>query len=157
MGLGGQRHSHAALPRGSKPGTHCTGTWMGSKAFLEECGKLVPTGFDLRTSQPVANLPTPPSRPTNRLLRSYRVKSPNMIVVCNAGYCCVFAVYFHQVEYVTLEQMPSNDIRKKDWIVLGGLFHSRVLICFPPHQRSGESVFVRFSIAKVSDFNSNIV
>jgi len=48
-------------------------------------------------------------------------KSPNMMVVRNVGYRCVFRVCFRQVEYVTLEQKPSNDIRKEDWIVGGSL------------------------------------
>jgi hypothetical protein len=45
-----------------------------------------------------------------------------MGVVRNVGYRCVFRVCFRQVEYVTFEQKPSNDIRKKDLIVGGGLF-----------------------------------
>jgi len=33
------------------------------------------------------------------------------------------------VDYVTLEQVPKNDISKKDWTV-EGLFQLRALICF---------------------------
>ena len=39
MGLGGQRHSQAALPTEKKPGTHCTGTWLGPRACQDECAK----------------------------------------------------------------------------------------------------------------------
>ena len=56
MGVGGQRHAPAALPPGKKPGTHCIGVWMGPRASLDDCRKSrPPTGFDLRTAQPVAS------------------------------------------------------------------------------------------------------
>jgi hypothetical protein len=38
-GVGGQRHAPAALPPGKRPGTHCTGGWLGPRADLDECGK----------------------------------------------------------------------------------------------------------------------
>ena len=39
-----------------RPGTHCTGGWVGPRADLEGRGKSRPTpGFDPRTVQPVAN------------------------------------------------------------------------------------------------------
>lgn len=76
-------------------------------------------------------------------------KSPNMIVVRNVGYRCVFRVCLRQVEYVTIEQKPSNDIRKKDWIAGGSLFQIRALICSPARQCFGQSFCVRFSIAQV--------
>ena len=53
MGLGGQRHSPAALPPGKKPGTHCGWApgpvWAGAENFA------LPPGFDPRTVQPVAS------------------------------------------------------------------------------------------------------
>ena len=42
MGVGGQRHAPAALPPGKRPGTHCTGGWVGRRAGLEGCGKISP-------------------------------------------------------------------------------------------------------------------
>ena len=39
MGVGGQRLAPAALPPGRKPGTHCTGGWMGPRAGLDRRGK----------------------------------------------------------------------------------------------------------------------
>ena len=39
MGVGGQRHSPAALPPGNRPGTHCIGDWVGPRAGLDVCGK----------------------------------------------------------------------------------------------------------------------
>ena len=40
MGVSGQRHAPAVLPPGKKPGTHCTGGWVGPRASLDGCEKL---------------------------------------------------------------------------------------------------------------------
>jgi hypothetical protein len=43
------------LPR-ERPGTYCTGGWVGPRAGLDRCEKSRPTpGFDPRTVQPVAS------------------------------------------------------------------------------------------------------
>jgi hypothetical protein len=40
---------------GERPGTHCTGGWVGPRAGLDRCGKSrPPAGFVPRTVQPVA-------------------------------------------------------------------------------------------------------
>jgi hypothetical protein len=44
MWVGGQSHDPAALPPGSRPGTHCTGDWVDSRAGLYRCEKPRPTG-----------------------------------------------------------------------------------------------------------------
>ena len=41
-GMSGQRHAPAALYPRERPGTHCTGGWVGSRAGLESCGKSRP-------------------------------------------------------------------------------------------------------------------
>jgi hypothetical protein len=38
-GVGGQRHSLAALPPAKRHSTHCIGGWMGPRAGLEWCGR----------------------------------------------------------------------------------------------------------------------
>ena len=39
-----------------RPGTHCTGGWVGHKAGLDGCGKIsLSPGLDPRTVQPVAS------------------------------------------------------------------------------------------------------
>ena len=38
-GVRGQRHAPAALYPREKPGTHCTGGWVGPRAGLDRCGK----------------------------------------------------------------------------------------------------------------------
>ena len=42
MGVGGQRHAPTALPLGKRPGTHCIGGWVGTRAGLDGCVKSRP-------------------------------------------------------------------------------------------------------------------
>jgi hypothetical protein len=45
-GVGEERHTPAALPPGKKPGSHCTGGWVGTRASLERVTEnLAPTGI----------------------------------------------------------------------------------------------------------------
>jgi len=39
-----QRHAPAALYHRKRPGTHCTGGWVGPRAGLERCEKSRPAG-----------------------------------------------------------------------------------------------------------------
>ena len=56
MAVGGQQQAPAALPPQERPGTHCTGGWVGPTAGLGGGGKSrPPPGFDPRTVQPVAS------------------------------------------------------------------------------------------------------
>ena len=54
-GVRGQCHALAALYPWERPGTHCTGGWVGPRAGLDRCGKSLPPVFDPRTIQPVAS------------------------------------------------------------------------------------------------------
>ena len=55
-GSEGSRHAPAARYPWERPGTHCTGGWVGPRAGLDRCGKSrPPPGFDPRTVQPVAS------------------------------------------------------------------------------------------------------
>jgi hypothetical protein len=38
----GQRHALAAIYPRERPGTHCTGSWVGPRAGLDRCGKSRP-------------------------------------------------------------------------------------------------------------------
>jgi hypothetical protein len=52
----GHRHAPAAFYPRERPGTHCTGGWVGPRARLDRCRKSRPQpGFDPRTVQPVAS------------------------------------------------------------------------------------------------------
>ena len=54
--VGGQRHAPAALPPRERPGTHCTGGWVGPRAGWDGCGKSrPPPGLDPRIVKPVAS------------------------------------------------------------------------------------------------------
>ena len=55
-GNGGQRHAPVALLPGKRPGTHCTGGWVGPRASLDGCGKPRPYRDSIPpTAQPVAS------------------------------------------------------------------------------------------------------
>jgi hypothetical protein len=55
-GVRGQLHVPAALYPQERPGIHCTGGSVGSRAGLDRCGKSrPPRGFDTRTVLPVAS------------------------------------------------------------------------------------------------------
>jgi hypothetical protein len=41
-GVGSQDHAPAAVPPGKRPGNHCIGAWVGSRAGLKRCGKSRP-------------------------------------------------------------------------------------------------------------------
>jgi len=47
----GQRHAAAAPYPRERPGTHCTGGWVGPRAGLDWCGKSRPTRIWSRTAQ----------------------------------------------------------------------------------------------------------
>ena len=52
-GVSGQRHVPVALSPGERPGTHCTGGWVGHRAGLDRCGKSrPPPGSDPGPSSP---------------------------------------------------------------------------------------------------------
>jgi len=82
MGVRGQRHAPAALYPRERPGTHCTGGWVGPWAGLDRCGKSrPPPGFDPRTVQPVASRYTDyATRPTE--YNEYNTKM-NHREICN--------------------------------------------------------------------------
>jgi hypothetical protein len=42
MGVGGQRHTPAALAPGKRPGTNCIGGWVGPRAGMDVRGKSRP-------------------------------------------------------------------------------------------------------------------
>ena len=53
--MSGQQYAPAALYPRERPGTHCTGGWVGHRAGLDEWNNLVPTGIRPRTFQPVVS------------------------------------------------------------------------------------------------------
>jgi hypothetical protein len=53
--VGGQRHAPVAFPPVKKTGTHCTEAGWAPRPVKTGADNLLPTGFDLRFVQPVAN------------------------------------------------------------------------------------------------------
>jgi len=50
--VGSQRHDPAALSTGKRPGTHCTGGWVGPRAGMDGSGELYIISLDkLKTCQ----------------------------------------------------------------------------------------------------------
>ena len=45
MWVRGKRDFPAVLPPGKRPGTHCTGDWLGLGACMDGCKNLAPTGI----------------------------------------------------------------------------------------------------------------
>jgi len=69
MGVGSQRHAPAAFYPRERPGTHCSGGWVGPRVALDGCGKSQPLpGFDPRTVQPVASRYTDSAIPAHQKL-----------------------------------------------------------------------------------------
>ena len=56
----GQRHSPAAFYPRERPGTHCTGGWVGPRAGLDGCGKSLPhrIRFPDRPARSSVSIPT---------------------------------------------------------------------------------------------------
>ena len=52
--VSGQQHAPAVLYRRERPGTHCTGGWVGPKGRSGRAENIVPTGIRSRTVEPVA-------------------------------------------------------------------------------------------------------
>ena len=67
----------------NRPGTHCIGGWVGTRACLDGCGKYrPPPGFDPRTVQPAA------SRCTDCVIRAHTLEY-NILLIRNGRYVCV--------------------------------------------------------------------
>jgi hypothetical protein len=67
MGVG-QRHTPAALPPGKRPGTHCTGGWLGPSACLDGCGKSLRHQYSI----PGSSISEFVCRPTVKLGLDYK-------------------------------------------------------------------------------------
>jgi len=91
MGVGGQRHTPAALPPGKKPGTHCIGGWVSTRVVLDWCGKSRPP-IGIRS-------PDRPARSESIYRLSYPGPGPHPFV------------YFHHSE-VCLVMILSEILKK---------------------------------------------
>jgi hypothetical protein len=55
VGVGGQRHAPLRFTPRERPGTHCTGGWVGPRVGLDGRKISSPTGIRSRTVQPVVS------------------------------------------------------------------------------------------------------
>jgi hypothetical protein len=86
-GVGGQRHTPAALPPG-RPGTLCTGGWVVPRTGLYMCGKShPPPEFDPRTVQSIASRYT-----------GWAILAP--IIMLYYIILCYFILYYIIVYYI---------------------------------------------------------
>ena len=93
--MSGQQHAPTALYPRERPGTHCTGGWVGPRAGLDRCGNSrPPPGFDPPTVQAVAQ-------------SLYRLSYPASE---GTGVQCVYACTYRELQslHVFTEHKSSN-------------------------------------------------
>ena len=113
----GQRHASAAPYRRERPGTHCTGGWVGLRAGVDWCGKSRPTGI------------RSPDRPARRLSLyrlSYRAHKQNLtLIIVSVAYCespgkCMKYVSFPWLLMVAAHDrkmlVPARHSSGNDWL-----------------------------------------
>ena len=73
-----------------RPGTHCIGGWVGTKAGLDERGKSrpPPPGFDPQTVQPVAGRYTDYPIRANKYMHGKLIFCPSLIQCSGYGNKC---------------------------------------------------------------------
>jgi len=91
----GMRHAPAALYSRERPGTHCTGGWVGPRAGLDRCGSSRHHRDSIpRTVQLVASryIPTELSRPTHKgkvhPITCYDINIP-ISIMCYYNFLCL--------------------------------------------------------------------
>jgi hypothetical protein len=73
-GVSGQQHARAAIYPRQRPGTHCTGGWVGPRVGLDGRKISSPPGFDPRTVQPaVSRYNDWATRPTHNSLHCVKI------------------------------------------------------------------------------------
>jgi hypothetical protein len=93
MGVRGQRHTPAALYSRERPGTHCTGGWVGPRA-----GR-----FDSRTVQPVASRHTDYATRLALLHNAYDKYRENLTVAVTelGDFSCFFFRFVLSLTFAT--------------------------------------------------------
>ena len=136
--MGGQHQAPASLPRGKRPGTHCTKSWVGPRAGIDGFGKsrlhrdLIP-----RPSSPKrVAIPTEISRPTIRLflkvINDEYLRHPTdlsffFFLIYTYNFTWQPVISFKYRTCISLR--PSPPLNEDDTRSIGGL---RLAICEPP-------------------------
>jgi hypothetical protein len=86
--VSGQQHAPAALYPRVRPGTNCTGGWVGPRGRSGRVENLVPTGNGSRAVQPVAQSLYRLSYPAHNL-------SQYTLYLLSVQYICYKILYMH--------------------------------------------------------------
>ena len=127
----GQHQAPAVLHPRERPGTHCTGGWVGPRAGLDRCGKSRPTGI---------RSPDRPARSQSLYRLSYRAQFCSSKAI-SVTYCeCVFVALVIQRElrmrriilmYLSFLFIPCFYIlfQKRKYSQENGIDH-KLCVCF---------------------------
>jgi len=116
----GQCHTPATLYPWERPGTHCTGGWVGPRAGLDRCEKSCPLpGFDHRTIQPVASRytdyatqPTKKKKKCNHKINLCQFHSHSDYILCQ------FPIFSFMPYVLSTTSVLISSI----WIILSSLY-----------------------------------
>jgi hypothetical protein len=108
----GQRHASAAFIPRERPGTHCTGGWVGPKAGLAGAENLAPTGIRSPDPQPVISRYTDwATRPTillHNIRHIYTIKNIDIFQLKNiySVELCTCTLFFTKIlsGFITLPE-----------------------------------------------------
>jgi hypothetical protein len=101
-----QCHAPAVLYPRKRPGTHCTGGWVGSRAGLDMCGRSrLPPGFDPRTVQLVA------SRYTDYGTQPTLSSIAAVVIPINRNTTEDFRSYFVMLYYFPKKIFPRHNLK----------------------------------------------
>ena len=132
----GQRHALAIPYPRERPGTHCTGGWVGLRTGLDRCGKSrPPSGFDLRTVQPVG------SRYTDYSIRPLYIY---IIHITFRIFIIVMIYQFHALFVLPIEYLSLN--QNLLCIYLGWKHTSLAANPFAPYTQKIPVLFISVSI-----------
>ena len=93
---------------GERPGTHCTGGWLGPRVGQDRCRKSrPPPGFDPRTAQPVA------SRYTDYAIRPSKLGAYRKLLSVHLYWHAGERELFYRLIQGGQRLTDNNDIRKQ--------------------------------------------
>jgi hypothetical protein len=108
----GEGHAPAVLPPGKRPGTHCIGGWVGSRAGLDGCGISRPQRDSILGSSSLwrVALPTELSRPMQECMYSVYLhchSPPNarfreLLFLLYSASCSLLCAFSYYVPYYVL-------------------------------------------------------
>ena len=127
----GQRHAPGALYPRERPGTNCTGDWVGPRTGLDRCGKYrPPPGFDPQTVRPIASRYTDyATRPTTQCVKVLKMYHEDMRM--HFSYCSITSTVSNS-KFFNVKNMREHKWTFIDSFVMSKMwgFHFLLLSCF---------------------------